>query len=564
MPDLSNNINSAFKKYEMRKRNEELLCGGSDDPMSAALGILLAYAYAQTLSLSNLPNSNGSSMNDLAGSWMLVNHSNQEYQLEGRRKAAFTAHNNNTLFISGGYVSNLTDFDNQTIAYNSDTNTWRTLRNYTDKSGGSQQIYAATAISLTPAENTIVMFGGCTEYPFYTGSVDIDSLNNTVMREGFKSIKSFQYDHNQWVDRLQTNTPSRFYAGQTATLNPKTGLIYYMGGYYYTAPDYSVPNVQDYGTGIVQDYRSANVFNSNNGIWQTIELTGIKTPSPRLQPTATMLPNSNHILLFGGSQTGQNVACVKFCYTLDLDTHEWELRTNEALVTADALRFGHSAVLVGTSLFIMFGFTVYGKPLDSILVISVKDVNNLYFAKTFPYAEREFVPVTIASAGLSTGAIAGIGVASGLAVVAAAVVCFLYIRKKKRQAERELEEMPVDWDQVDKFYSNNDASYQQRALNGEAVNITKSKPSHATDALSFTEIAGRYTPNAHDDESTIAAREFGAMNSSSSATHTEEQVKLMKPTMINTENDVKYVSQAPSPLILKMKPDVSVEEADKS
>ncbi|KAI8638726.1 hypothetical protein BD408DRAFT_13742 [Parasitella parasitica] len=289
------------------------------------------------LSLSNWPN--GTSLSDLNQSWTLVNHSNSEYRLERRRKAAAAVYSNNTLFITGGYTSGSAVYKNQTIAYNRDTNTWHTLNNYTAVSGSVQQIYSATAVSLTPSESTIVLFGGCTENTRFDGVAPLqtDNLNNTVMHEGFTSMQAFQYDRSRWIERSpQTNTPLRFYAGQTATLDPKTGLIYYLGGYYYTAPDYTIS--------IAQDYHTANVFNSKNGNWQTIELSGDKIPSPRLLPTATMLPNSNHILLFGGSETGQNAACIKFCYSLDLDTREWALRTNDALMTADALRFGHSGI----------------------------------------------------------------------------------------------------------------------------------------------------------------------------------------------------------------------------
>jgi hypothetical protein len=75
----------------------------------------------------------------------------------------------------------------------------------------------------------------------------------------------------------------------------------------------------------------------------------------------------------------------------------------------------------------MFGLSVYGRPLNDILVLSVNDVNNIYFTDTFPYTEiikpAAVIPNTIdnsiiISAGnisptvniLSTGAIVGIAV----------------------------------------------------------------------------------------------------------------------------------------------------------
>jgi hypothetical protein len=80
------------------------------------------------------------------------------------------------------------------------------------------------------------------------------------------------------------------------------------------------------------------------------------------------------------------------------------------------------AVLVNTTLFIMFGLAVYNSPLNDIIVMSVNDVNNLYFPDTFPYIEQ-IKPASNANSNdtllknladessLSTGAIAGIAVA---------------------------------------------------------------------------------------------------------------------------------------------------------
>jgi hypothetical protein len=83
------------------------------------------------------------------------------------------------------------------------------------------------------------------------------------------------------------------------------------------------------------------------------------------------------------------------------------------------------AVLVNqTSLFILFGLDKDANPTNDLLVLDVRDVNNISFASTFPFDN------TIATSGngtantsnssgggsLSTGAIAGIAV-GGVAAV---------------------------------------------------------------------------------------------------------------------------------------------------
>jgi hypothetical protein len=73
----------------------------------------------------------------------------------------------------------------------------------------------------------------------------------------------------------------------------------------------------------------------------------------------------------------------------------------------------------------MFGLAAYANPLNDILVLDVKDVNNLYFPDTYPYIEREpkIVPPTSNQTALppvenslSQGAVAGIAVACSVIV----------------------------------------------------------------------------------------------------------------------------------------------------
>lgn len=75
---------------------------------------------------------------------------------------------------------------------------------------------------------------------------------------------------------------------------------------------------------------------------------------------------------------------------------------------------------MNTTLFIMFGLVVYNTPLNDILALNVKDVNNLYFPDTYPYIDipKTATPsaVTSSSGGLSKGAIAGIAVGCVIAV----------------------------------------------------------------------------------------------------------------------------------------------------
>ncbi|EPB88935.1 hypothetical protein HMPREF1544_04195 [Mucor circinelloides 1006PhL] len=512
-----------------------------------------------SLPLTNFPNNK--SMINLAKTWNLINYTNTEYVLEGRRRANSAVYNSNSLFVTGGYTYNGTMITNQTIVYNRDANTWQTLNTYVDTSSNSiRQIYNAAAVNLAPIENTIALYGGVTENPIVNTTIPIqtDSSNQTVMHEGYSSIVSFNYGSNQWLPRSpQTNIPATLYSAQTVTFNPKTGLIYYLGGFYYTSPDYTKENKQD--------FKSANVFDTSSGSWSSLSLKGAN-PAPRMFPTATLLPNSNDILLFGGTNTGQSTPFTDFCYTLNLDTNNWTHQSIDTVGVASAPRFAHSAILVNTTLFIMFGLAVYNNPLNDILVMSVNDVNNLYFPDTYPYIEQiKTIPSSNGSvstenaisnsSSLSTGAVAGIAVACivvGLgAIVAAAFFCI----RKKRADKKKLDELSVDWDEVEHFYNNGgNANGQNMVENGRYFAVDEQAAVRESIVLSSPSIAiEKYTPNEYDDEN--FTKESTTVASEMTPNLGEESVKLMKPSVVEG-NDTKIVETA-APPVVKQKPDIS-------
>ncbi|KAL9560294.1 hypothetical protein MBANPS3_000021 [Mucor bainieri] len=550
-----------LQAIQLEKRSESQ-CGLLVDSIYCYGGLLVGNAMDSdlySLPVANLPSNK--SMINLAKTWNLINYTNTEYILEDRRRANSAVYNNNSLFITGGYTYNGTMITNQTIVYNRDTNTWQTLSTYADTNSSSiRQIYNAAAVNLAPTENTIALYGGVTENPIKntTTPIQIDSSNQTVMHEGYSSIVNFNYGGNQWLPRApQMNVPAMLYSAQTVTFNPKTGLIYYLGGFYYTSPDYTKENKQD--------YKSANVFDSSSGSWSSLSLGGTH-PVARMFPTATLLPNSNDVLLYGGTSTGQTTAFTDFCYTLNLDTNNWTRQNIDTVGVASAPRFAHSAVLVNNTLFIMFGLAVYNSPLDDILVMSVNDVNNLYFPDTYPYIEQ-IKPTssnngTISaessinnSSSLSTGAIAGIAVACvvvGLGAIAAAI--FFYIRKK-RADKKKMDELSVDWDQVEHFYNNGgDANGQIMVENEHYFAVDQQAAIRGSKMLSSPSIAlEKHTPNEYDDDN--YTKESTTVSGDMPLQPMEGSNTLIKPSAVEG-SDTKFVEVA-APPVVKQKPDMS-------
>jgi hypothetical protein len=101
------------------------------------------------------------------------------------------------------------------------------------------------------------------------------------MHIGFTSLTVFNFDTKQWLTRSpQTNTPTNVnYNAHTAVFNPRSSLIYYLGGFRSDSNDYTKENKMLFNT--------ANTFDTKSGIWNTIRLNG-KAPPARMYPTATM------------------------------------------------------------------------------------------------------------------------------------------------------------------------------------------------------------------------------------------------------------------------------------
>lgn len=142
--------------------------------------------------------------------------------------------------------------------------------------------------------------------------------------------------------------------------------------------------------------------------------------------------------------------------------------------------------------------------------------------------------------------------------LSAAFLYFFCIRKKK-QPKKNIDELSVDWDQVENFYNNVNEPHEQNMIEDEKY-LSIIKPGEKTlqtfSSSSIATSSGRYTPNVYDDDS--IPKDSKTLNSNSTSNLAEEQVKLMKPSMINEENDTKYVTSSPKPIAMRLKPDIDI------
>ncbi|KAG2236084.1 hypothetical protein INT48_006100 [Thamnidium elegans] len=343
------------------------------------------------------------------------------------------------LMIQGGNQTGPFRYHNQTIIYDTSSNIWETGSAYSVDNVGVKQIYSATAVNLP--NGLIGFYGGFEQFadistPEISGNgnaVTFDSKNLSYV--GFNRFITYNTDSGTWAPfSPQASTLLDFYpTSQTATINPNTGKVYYLGGSYYTTTSNWAP--------IKIPFSWAAVFDTKS------------------------VPNSQDIILYGGSEDDKT-ASTSFCYTLNLETNTWTKHDTISIPEyLSGPRFSHSAVLVDTTLFILFGRGVDGALNPSLLTIDVASASNIIYTANYVSNSTDNnsnesssnESNSNGSGGLSKGAIGGI--AAGAIVIGLGIIAFVFFclrrQKKAKKAKKQdntPEHMAVDWDKIDDHY----------------------------------------------------------------------------------------------------------------
>ncbi|KAI7856582.1 hypothetical protein BDC45DRAFT_58916 [Circinella umbellata] len=211
--------------------------------------------------------------------------------------------------------------------------------------------------------------------------------------------------------------------------------IYYIGGTYAET---------------ISSYREAPmnsiiIYDTDKSQWST-QTTNGPVPTTRIRHSATLIPSTGQIVLFGG-QSPFNNTIFREDYFFILDTKNsmtWSTRGigEEGPSFNGTGIYGHSAVLVENNLFILFGRSNDGNLGITANNILVMDVNKWSWISSI----SAVAPVDRSINGLSPdsppdsnnssdnkGAIAGavVGALAGVSIIAGAI--FFFIRRKRNQ-----------------------------------------------------------------------------------------------------------------------------------
>ncbi|GAA5806733.1 hypothetical protein MFLAVUS_000081 [Mucor flavus] len=360
------------------------------------------------------------------------------------------------LMIQGGNNPGSFKYKNQTAIYDTSSNKWTKGISYSANDVGVKQIYSSTAVNLPTG--LIGFYGGFElladiSTPEISGNgnaVTFDSRNLSYV--GFNRFITYNTDSGTWAPfSPQSSTLLDFYpTSQTATINPSTGKVYYLGGSYYTTTSNWVP--------IKIPFSWATVFDTKSGTWSN-ETLGGSVPTTRMYHTANLLPNSQDIILYGGSEDGQT-ASGSFCYTLNLETNTWTKQ--DTIIIPEYLsgpRFSHSAVLVDNTLFILFGRGVDGTLNPSLITMNVANASNIFYTASYVSNStdnnlNDSSSSRPKSGGLSKGAIGGIS--AGAIVIGLGIIAFVFFylrrQKKTKRQDNNHKHMAVSRNEINDHY----------------------------------------------------------------------------------------------------------------
>ncbi|KAG2236067.1 hypothetical protein INT48_006083 [Thamnidium elegans] len=405
--------------------------------------------------------------------------------------------------VQGGNNPDLFKYKNQTIIYDTTSNKWTTGSAYSPNNVGVKQIYSSTAVNLP---NGLIGFYGGFELRSDISAPEISGNGNAVTFDsknlsyvGFNRFITYNADSGTWAPfSPQASTLLDFYpTSQTATINPNTGKVYYLGGSYYTTTSNWAP--------IKISFSWAAVFDTKS------------------------VPNSQDIILYGGSEDDKT-ASTSFCYTLNLETNTWTKHDTISIPEyLSGPRFSHSAVLVDTTLFILFGRGVDGALNPSLLTIDVASASNIIYTANYVSNSTDNnsnesssnESNSNGSGGLSKGAIGGI--AAGAIVIGLGIIAFVFFclrrQKKAKKAKKQdnaHEHMAADWD-------GNDDHYKQ-------VPASKSNFPQLTEA---TEINGNTSERYYSPNLTEATVVDSSDYYQSSNWYHDNVVNVIKPSVIS-------------------------------
>ncbi|CEG70595.1 hypothetical protein RMATCC62417_06461 [Rhizopus microsporus] len=385
---------------------------------------------------------------------------------EARLKPQFVAlSDNRRLVINGGSQFNSTTIKNNSIVFDVQNSTWQKLPDFPGENNTRSE---GTAVTIPSAiGDTVVLFGG--KMVDYSGSqlpVATPYINSTT----------YNTSSDAWAYLAPRPNILSIPVGQSATFNPKSGVIYYFGGKLCRVYDYDFfTDTTDQILCPMAILTWGYIFDTKKAMWNRNNYTasvGSKIPSSRQHLTTVLASDFQHIIMYGGEDYMQAVS--DFMYTLDLNDNTWT-QVNVEANGSDLTRTAHS----GISIFELPYADSSNDFAPTMLAYNVTDLSNIhpidyYYSETIgtnttlgqPNPLASFTPLPDVNP-LSAGAKAGIAVGSIVSAIAIFSALFLLYRKKSKKHMQPViqdpdeqimdEKKDLDWNNIERQYFELDA-----------------------------------------------------------------------------------------------------------
>ncbi|KAI9277608.1 hypothetical protein BY458DRAFT_504591 [Sporodiniella umbellata] len=294
--------------------------------------------------------------------WQLLNHP-IGFELEPNSLFTITAFNQSFMIHGGlGYGSTQRYVKNSTTLFDTTQQTWKTI-------GDNQTLRTREGTAtLDPSTGHIWMWGGLSD--------NTSSVNYT--KTGYQnSWTVFDTGNMSWTTVNQTHLP-RPRLEHTATLT-ESG-IYFLGGLEVTESHSVRPAPMS----------EILKYDVKNATWSLLKTSTLLVPSPRRLHSATAIPGTDLILVYGGSATDVPRVLTDYVYLLNTTSLTWSVPNLGLSELGAGPRFGHSAVLYQhATLFFLFGVDSLGLARNDYFVL---DLAHLRWLETFKVDEQHPIP----------------------------------------------------------------------------------------------------------------------------------------------------------------------------
>ncbi|KAI8099368.1 uncharacterized protein BX664DRAFT_321097 [Halteromyces radiatus] len=402
--------------------------------------------------------------------------------LEPRASMSLASLDNTRYMVFGGSYN--AALNNPALIFDSSSNTWSTV--------SDPPFYMKEGFMISTDNNTVWAYGG-----------KLNGTQNFVQSEILKGdLSKNPAMWSLFPNGLGVPVTSRY--GYAAIC--RNGVINFFGGFLELPEVNLQPNIIP--------MQNITFYNTHTDQWGSLTASG-DTPTPRKAHTATYIPGTGKVLIYGGTNKAnlQALPVSDYAYLYDMDQHAYT-KLDLSAGNGAGSRMGHSAVLYNRSIFIMFGYDGSGNINDDTHILDVSNASMPVWAGQSSVVSNNGTNETSTNSNGSIGAggIAGIVVGVVAAAGIAGAFAFFCYRKRRNRNKNEFDYYvppPQDFNNdipPTMFPENTDKNSNNNSNNNNNNNNHLNTDGYQTPSVEYSEPAPSYPATKPHDPQTEFVR----------------------------------------------------------